>query len=105
MSNNLLCFARGRPGEWEAICLDYDLAVQGETFQDVERLLEISIEDYVESARQEAPAIRDRLLNRTAPARVRLGYFLGFLWHGLRHRRNRDNGDRLEHSFQMPCPA
>jgi hypothetical protein len=25
----LNCIAHGRPGSWEAICLDFDLAVQG----------------------------------------------------------------------------
>lgn len=103
MADKLLCFARGRPGEWEAICLDYDIAVQGTSFEEVERLLGMSIDDYVESARKEAPAVRDKLLRRSAPAHVWLGYVFGFLWHNLGRRRS--NGDRLEHSFQMSCPA
>jgi hypothetical protein len=105
MINKLVCFASGRPGEWEAICLDYDIAVQGRSFDDVQRLLRLSIDDYIESARQETPEVRDRLLNRRVPARVWLGYILGFVWHNLGRRRNRDDGDRLEHSFQMSCPA
>ncbi len=105
MANKLTCFARGRPGEWEAICLDYDIAVQGRTFEEVEQLLGMSIDDYVESARQEPPDVRDRLLRRAVPTRVRLSYILGFVWHNLASRRRRDDGDRLEHSFQMSCPA
>jgi hypothetical protein len=105
MANKLTCFARGRPGEWEAICLDYDIAVQGQTFEEVEKLLAISIQDYVESAQQESDEVRDRLLRRTVPARVWLAYVFGFVWHSLSRRRRRDDGDRLEHSFQMSCPA
>ena len=104
MAKALTCFARGRPGEWEAICLDYDLAVQGRTFAEVDELLGAAIDDYVETARQEAPDIRDRLLRRSAPLRVQLGYIFGFMLHSL-IRRSRKGDDRLEHSFQMPCPA
>lgn len=102
-TKKLTCFARGRPGEWEAICLDFDIAVQGQSFEEVMALLDVSIADYVESARQETPKVRDRLLRRAAPAHIRLGYLVAFLWHNLRHRQKDD--DRLEHSFQMPCPA
>ena len=104
MPNKLLCFANGRPGEWEAICLDYDIAVQGRSFEEVEKLLEIAIDDYVESAKREPPDIRDKLLRRSVPMGVWLAYNFGFLWHNLRRGRKRDS-DRLEHSFQMSCPA
>ena len=102
MVQKLSCFARGREGDWEAICLDYDIAVHGRSFEEVEKLLAISIADYVESASQEAPEAAKRLLSRRAPVRVWLAYILGFLWHNFR-RGGKD--DRLEHSFQMPCPA
>jgi hypothetical protein len=26
---NFLCFAQGREGDWEAICVDFDIAAQG----------------------------------------------------------------------------
>ena len=68
MANKLTCFARGRPGKSEAICLDYDIAVQGRTFEEVEQLLGMSIDDYVESARQEPPDVRDRILRRAVPS-------------------------------------
>lgn len=105
MANKLVCFAKGRPGEWEAICLDYDIAVQGRSFEEVEKFLSEAIDDYVESAKQEEPAVRDRLLRRQAPTHIWLGYFISFFWHNLSRHRRRDDGDRLEHSFQMSCPA
>lgn len=103
MTQKLLCFARGRDGDWEAICLNYDIAVHGRSFEEVQQLLTISIADYVESAMQESPEAAKRLLNRSAPTRVFLSYILSFLWHNLRSGGSDD--DRLEHSFQMPCPA
>jgi len=100
MTRKLLCFASGRPGDWEAICLDYDIAVQGRTFEEAQSLLELSINDYVESAAKEEPEIRDRLLKRSAPARVWLQYIFSFLWHTFRRKRLSDD-DTLEHSFQV----
>jgi hypothetical protein len=102
-TKKLSCFARGREGDWEAICLDYDIAVHGRSFDEVEKLLRISIADYVESAMREAPQAAQRLLGRRAPRRVWLAYILGFLWHNVRGGGKGD--DRLEHSFQMPCPV
>jgi hypothetical protein len=103
MAKKLICFARGREGDWEAICLNYDIAVHGRSFDEVEKLLSISIADYVESAMQEPPEAAARLLNRRVPRHVFLAYILAFLWHNIRGGGKGD--DRLEHSFQMPCPA
>jgi len=50
----VLCLARGRPGDWEAICLDFDIAVQGESFEQVENLLMTSVRAYVEDAMKES---------------------------------------------------
>jgi adenosyl cobinamide kinase/adenosyl cobinamide phosphate guanylyltransferase len=100
----VLCLARGRPGDWEAICLDFDIAVQGESFEQVENLLMTSVRAYVEDAMKESPANRDRLLRRSVPKRVRLGYAFSAFWHALFARRY-DKGGALEHSFEMPCRA
>jgi predicted NBD/HSP70 family sugar kinase len=102
MTQKLFCFARGRVGDWEAICLNYDIAVHGRSFDEVSKLLEISIEDYVESAVKESPEAARRLLERSVPLHVLLSYIVAFLWHNLRGGKD---DDRLEHSFQMPCPV
>ena len=103
MVKKLVCFARGREGDWEAICLDFDIAVHGRSFEDVQQLLRISIADYIESAAQESPEAAARLLRRSAPVHVVAGYIIAFLWHNFRKGGKGD--DHLEHSFQMPCPA
>ena len=39
---NLLCFARGHEGSWEGLCVDYDIAVQGASFGQVQADLGVS---------------------------------------------------------------
>jgi hypothetical protein len=102
MQRNVLCFAHGSPGEWEAICLDYDLAAQGRSFDEVKALLERAIAAYVESAMREEPPARDALLRRRAPFWVRVGYVMRFLWAAIRHR---SHGAESNAGFLIPCPA
>ena len=101
ISRTLTCFAKGSEDGWEAICVDFDLAVQGDSFEDVHTLLMEAISGYVESALHEEPEVRDRLLNRSAPIWVRTRLALSFLWGALRHK---NNGHDTA-GFSMPCPA
>ena len=39
MMKRLLCFAEGKEGDWEGICVDLDIAVQGASFNEVCELL------------------------------------------------------------------
>ena len=97
----ITCFAHGGEEGWEGICVDFDIAVQGETFEEVQLLLVEAVRTYVETAMKEEPTVRDELLNRVAPFGVRARLAFGFLWHTLRHRK--DGGDTA--GFSMPCPA
>lgn len=63
----LVCVAHGHRGDWEAFCLDFDLAVQGISLEDVRSRLEEVLADYVHAASEEAEPARSRLLNRRAP--------------------------------------
>jgi len=61
----LVCFAKGRPGEWEAICLTFDIAFQGSSEEEVQRSLREAIALFVQSARDERdPKLRHKLLHR-----------------------------------------
>lgn len=100
-SKSLQCYAHGRDGAWEAICVDLDLAVAGDTFEEVQNSLEIAIAEYLELVSQEAPEQQKKLLNRRAPWFVRLslaGKMLAFMIFGGRSR-------EAQASFPMPCPA
>lgn len=102
MARSLTCFAHGRDGEWEAICVDLDIAVQGQSLEDVRDLLSRAIRDYVDSARREEPAVRDALLSRRAPLWVRIRRHCSFLLAMIRHK-TRD--DESAAGFTIPCPA
>jgi hypothetical protein len=94
----------GRPGEWEAICLAFDIAVQGSSEREVQRSLREAIALFVPSARDERdPKLRYRLLHRCAPLRVWLRYVSSFFLHVVFSHRRFDGYS--EAGFVMPCPA
>lgn len=95
-------YAHGKPGEWEAICVDFDIAVQGTSFDEVRAMLNEAVASYVEDAMAEAPADRDRLLNRHAPLWVKFKFAAAFLAH-ISFGRSRSK--ELQAGFDIPCPA
>ena len=100
MERTVLCFAHGHEGAWEAICLDYDIAVAGRSFEEVKALLDLAIATYVEDAMKEDERTRRALLNRRAPFHVRARHVAGFLFAALRRR---DHETQV--GFSLPCPA
>lgn len=98
---NILCFARGREGDWEAICVDFDIAVQGRSFNEVRQALEDAIHSYVGAAHVEDAETCAKLLNRRAPLLVRIMWSMRVLWSEWR---SRDYGD-ISASFPVACPA
>lgn len=103
MKRSLLCVVEGRGDEWEAICLDLDIAVAGRSFEGVMHDLEKAVALYMASANQEAPADRARLLNRRAPLWLRVKTVAHVLFALLSDR----SGGRGESGggFRLPCPA
>lgn len=103
MGSNLGCFAWGEDGDWEAICLDLDIAVQGESFEEVKSLLNEAIGSYLDVVKQVSPKEAKRLLNRRAPLLTQLRVKIPF-W---THRMLRDNreGSPGRHGYQFNCPA
>jgi hypothetical protein len=74
MTRYLYCVAHHRGEQWEAICLDFDLAVQGRTFEDVQARLQEAIGTYVEDALAQPEPSRSKLLHRRAPLTARLSW-------------------------------
>lgn len=68
----LYCVARGHDSEWEAFCLDFDLAVQGRSADEVVGRLKTAIRSYVQTAMQEPEPTRTQLLTRRVPFLTRL---------------------------------
>ena len=102
MKRYLYCVAHELEGQWEAICLDLDIAVQGRSLDEVTSQLNTAIATYVEDARQEPEPVQRALLSRTAPLSARLAWLWPFVLHGLLGR-NRDGDSTV--GFQVACPA
>ena len=100
-SRSLRCYAEGRDGDWEAICLDLDIAVQGSSFEEVFSSLQEAISLYLETVTELPPQEQRSLLHRPAPFPVRLK----FLTHALRGLFADSDSDRQRHQFTMPLAA
>jgi predicted RNase H-like HicB family nuclease len=98
----LLCYAKGTDGDWEAICVDLDIAVDGHSLEDVKARLYDAVKLYAESAIAEGGEAARDLLNRKAPIWVRLQLVASFLAHLLSGRRDDDG---YQAGFDMSCPA
>ena len=70
----LRCYAEGSQGHWEAICLDFDLAVQGKSFDEVYRELNDMIGSYLKTVATYPEQERRRFLARRAPFLLRLKF-------------------------------
>jgi len=107
----LLCIARGDDTHWEAINLDFNLAVQGKSFDEVDRYLREAIETYVEDAMKEDEPTRSQLLSRRAPLSVQLLWIARIIWAMLCGRIIRDRDGKLDGKpaatvpFAVPCHA
>jgi hypothetical protein len=98
---NLHCFARGHGLDWEAICIDLDIAVQGRSFNEVRQLLEEAVASYVEAADEENDETRAKLLNRRAPLWVTLLW----TWRVLKSAWGSRSDNDTSASFPVACPA
>ncbi|MCW0235312.1 MAG: hypothetical protein OJJ21_17060 [Ferrovibrio sp.] len=102
MKNMILrCYAEGQPGQWEAVCLDFDLAVQGSDFREVIDSLQVAIREYLEIVHELPVEERAHLMERRSPLSMRLK----FAWHVLRSIWDGRNGAKGRAEFTLPCPA
>jgi hypothetical protein len=109
----ILAIARGHEGHWEALCFNFDIAVQGRTFDEVQRLMFDAVESYIEDAMKEDEVTREKLLSRRVPRLVRLSWLSGLIFAALRGREysgvgrgERDgNASSATVPFAVPCHA
>lgn len=92
------CFAELERDQWQAFCLDFDLAAQADSFPEVKAKLNSMISEYVRDALvgpdQEYAS---QLLRRRAPLSLWLRY-----WITCAHARLRHAKDGL--SYEQPVP-
>jgi len=101
MTRQIHCYAEGSPGAWEAVCLDFDIAVQGDTFEEVYRDLNKGIAlfvDYLKDLPEREQAV---FLERKAPLSLRLR----FVWLAMVDLFNLRTDTKERHEFIAPFPA
>jgi predicted RNase H-like HicB family nuclease len=103
MGSDLGCYAWGEDGDWEGICLDLDIAVQGESFEEVRTLLNDAIQGYLDSLKGEKPENVRRLLNRRSPFLTRLKFQVPFWINSVR--RGERGGAVSRHAHHFSCPV
>jgi len=94
------CMAEGRDSRWWAICLDFDIAVQGESFTEVRDSLHQAIDMYLERVSELPEQERARLLRRRAPWYLRAKFHMVPL---LAKLQGEDGGRRRQ--FVIPAHA
>jgi hypothetical protein len=99
----LLCYAEGDPtGKWEAICLDYDIAIEGHSLDSVIGDLRAAVHEYIEYAQSLPAKERRRLLNRRVPLLQRFRFFY---WAVMALLFGAGRTDLQRHEFTLPCAA
>lgn len=94
--------ARSRLG-LGGLCLDLDIAVHGQSLNEVKTTLEQAIGSYIEDAVKEDEASRNRLLCRRAPFLVRLAWALRLFYRSI-FGIKKFGGDETA-GFPVSCPA
>lgn len=90
------CYAeRQEDGVWSAICIDFSLAAQGESFEEAKRRLDVQISDYVHEALTIDRDHAEYLLSRKAPWQQLAKWH----WLSLKHHCRRLASVRL---FRLP---
>ena len=96
------CYAYGRGTEWQAICIDFDIAVHGFSSKEAKRSLGVGIDLFMESVADLPSGDRRRLLRRKSPWCVRAWLASGALlsrW--VAHMRRNSGFEKFEHRLRL----
>lgn len=100
----LRCLLEQREGYWQAFCLDLNLAVQGDSEEEVRTKLHSQIFEYVHDALVgEDQKYADQLLNRKAPMSIMAKYYFYMIRERFHHARNGVNKLFTEVMPLKPC--
>ncbi len=100
---SLRCYAWGAKDDWEGMCIDLDLAVQGRSLDEVKSLLNEAVGSYLDDLQKEAAPDARRLLHRRAPLWLRLR--LQFEYAIARMLDRTRDGNHRRHGYAFHCPA
>lgn len=106
MIRRLTCYVFGRGSRWQAICTDFNIAVQAPSSALAKSMLLEAIDMHVETAMTMDDKTRRQLLNRKAPFAVRLRLRMLAAMHSLRTVAPKGrNSDRHVSGFNATCHA
>ena len=96
------CMAEGTQGQWEAICLNFDIAVQGDTFEEVYHSLDEAVRSYLETVHTYPEDDKRRLLSRSVPLWLRLKFAAAYCMSAMFR-----SASKERHTYSAPtvCPA
>ena len=82
MARKIKCVARYNEDKWEAICLDFDISVQGNSLSQVKASLDKSIEIYLESFDEKFNSIKElrKFVSRPVPVYIYVFTYLGLIF-------------------------
>ena len=86
MELKLKCYAQRYGQRWQAVCVDLDIAADGESFANAKESLATCIELYLEAVAESPPEEHARLLSRRSPLHVRFKFTVLTMLTGFRHR-------------------
>ena len=98
---NLRCYAYGGGASWEAICVDLNVAVCGNSQQEVRASLRTAVDLYLETVATLPTAEQDGFLSRCAPWHTRAK--LAILTWLSALRRDRSRSEAFIFQSQMPA--
>ena len=101
MSLKFRCYSYGNGENWEAVCVDLDIAVFGASTNEVEDALDKCIQTYLERVADLPPEERRRFLARKSPWYVRFKLALMTWLYSLRGTRDRSR----EFTLRPQIPA
>jgi hypothetical protein len=100
----LKVYIEGSQERWEAICLDFDIAVQGTTIDATIASMKEAISLYLERVRELPEKEQTAFLRRRAPLHVRFRFVTHALLSSWKRARSVANG-KTRGEFLIPCPA
>jgi hypothetical protein len=109
MNAPLECIAHGSGNDWQAICLDLDIAVQAQSLHEVTRILQESVSTYIQDAMEQDEPTRTQMLNRSVPFSVRAVWAIRLFMATLFRRRldlnHKEDKRETTVGFPVECPA
>ena len=100
MEQSLLCCVEGtEDGKWEALCLNYDLSVEGESIDDALHNIVKAVDDYLEYVETLPQKEQSRFLRRGVPYFYKMKIFYWAICALIFHKAN----ERLQRGrFVLP---